>query len=734
MRHIWEKCENLTEEDRERALAMRQAPGLIQGGFARAVMEPKASPVSSYDQDNFEGQSQGDTNMHIEAMQALQREPSALDTLAEVSRQHLDLSRQRQVNGVVTAQTSTEDAGHDLDGLYAQLRQSLAENSRAESEQASAGAQQSVTSTAGHNTPLMQTASAANDLHAALLQNAAEGAPEGADGQEGLRLALTMNAQEEMEANARLDPQLQSTEGTIPSGLQHRDPTAPAYTAQMTHNPVNASSPHAHNTSFAHTAVYPGPSARYGLLLKPQKKQRRGKFTDDRRKEVQGVRKLGACIRCRMLKKPCSGEMPCNTCRIIHQARMWKIQCVRTRIVDEFSLYSTSLFHARSHAKVNCLLVGMTLEKVTGRIEATLLPETQVYATFNPMITKVVEKSDTELDPLLDGQADKSTKRETYLLDFESDDVTGKLECYLVDTTDKIIEQEPSLFLKTTLGTATQLIGQEGDVLLAKAVNLWIATQVLASASESRWSLSYVADRMPSHEPEFVADHTRMSGSTTTLPPDSHDYDGIRAQLLDAAERYCARQGKSVMNELERRLLQRQSSAAFTTFLISVILLNCVERMTRIYRTFDEENAILPANTTDATDEANPEPETVPMPYTPPDWPLDAPPSACWSQGHSFSTLFHLLLRMRGLPPRTVAREDGKLVVVDDSKPYPLEVLAEALNKPNTDSQAMMMAEWVERTGATVEQLEAAKNISDGITDDFRGWDLKFIAALLLPA
>lgn len=35
----------------------------------------------------------------------------------------------------------------------------------------------------------------------------------------------------------------------------------------------------------------------------------RGKFSDDRKKEVQEVRKYGACIRCRMLKKPVCAQL-----------------------------------------------------------------------------------------------------------------------------------------------------------------------------------------------------------------------------------------------------------------------------------------------------------------------------------------------------------------------------------------------------------------------------------------
>ena len=47
-----------------------------------------------------------------------------------------------------------------------------------------------------------------------------------------------------------------------------------------------------------------------GDNLKAYKGKARGKFTDTRRREVQEIRKQGACIRCRMLKKPVSIREP----------------------------------------------------------------------------------------------------------------------------------------------------------------------------------------------------------------------------------------------------------------------------------------------------------------------------------------------------------------------------------------------------------------------------------------
>ena len=63
----------------------------------------------------------------------------------------------------------------------------------------------------------------------------------------------------------------------------------------------------------------------------------------------------------------------------------------------------------------------------------------------------------------------------------------------------------------------------------------------------------------------------------------------IRSQLRSATEKRAGQLSKSVMNELERRLLQRAQSGWFETFLVAVCLLNCVERCSWLFQTWDCE-------------------------------------------------------------------------------------------------------------------------------------------------
>lgn len=67
-------------------------------------------------------------------------------------------------------------------------------------------------------------------------------------------------------------------------------------------------------------------------------------------------------------------------------------------------------------------------------------------------------------------------------------------------------------------------------------------------------------------------------------------YGLLCSQLRSATEKRAAQLSKTVMNDLERRLLQRQQSGWFETFLVALILLNCVERTCWLFRSWDNDN------------------------------------------------------------------------------------------------------------------------------------------------
>lgn len=94
-----------------------------------------------------------------------------------------------------------------------------------------------------------------------------------------------------------IDPLLQEQGAQQVNGQETFVNRAASYPRPIAMNP---SSPQTHFTTD------------FSVSQRTGKPKVRGRFSDSRRKEVQEVRKRGACIRCRMLKKPVWEHSPCT--------------------------------------------------------------------------------------------------------------------------------------------------------------------------------------------------------------------------------------------------------------------------------------------------------------------------------------------------------------------------------------------------------------------------------------
>ncbi|KAH0551082.1 hypothetical protein GP486_007570 [Trichoglossum hirsutum] len=358
---------------------------------------------------------------------------------------------------------------------------------------------------------------------------------------------------------------------------------------------------------------------------KPVRPKVRGRFTASRRKEVQEVRKRGACIRCRMLKKPIS----------------------------------------RAKSRVHFQSSG-------GQIEATHYSDSNISVTF-----LALEGRKPLDDPGFDRDKPDNTKQELVVLDSESEDLPAKLEQYLKKMSQTFYERELSSFMKPTLRIATELSAQKKDVLLSRVLELWSVNHVLVD-NEMHWK---------TYERQDMKD----GGSNNRVPiddeTDRESYRLLCTQLRSAAEKRAAQISKNVMNELERRLLQRTQSGWFETFLVAILLLNCVERSSWLFQTWNSD-----------------EYESK--------WPLDRRPPYYYEQGEHFAEMLQMLLKMRGLPPKTHARpEDGTLA-------------------SDSDETAREYFDRIRLSGKTLEDRQFAE-FDPG---DSRSLELKFCSKLLLPS
>ena len=351
-------------------------------------------------------------------------------------------------------------------------------------------------------------------------------------------------------------------------------------------------------------------------------KQRvRGKFTSERRKEVQSVRKSGACIRCRMLRKTCSLGDPCDTCKAVDQPRLWKNACIRTKLADNFELYSCGLHVVLAHNGVKDLKSRANFHPASYQIEASHfpVPETSTYALFNALEAQQMS-DEGNIDPGL-----SSDYGVVFRVIDDNDETAVKLEAYLKRMVSHYVEKEPSHFMKTSLRLAQNLALEKQDHVLSDVIELWATVHIFV-ASELRWTFSKRIDK------------DAPPGSGPKIDTDEPGSQLLDLQINAAAEKKASQLCKEVLSSLEKRLLRRDPETFFETFLISLIFLNCVEKSTWLFTYWQQENFKE-------------------------SWPLSKEQETFISQGEKTTNHLIMLLRYRNAPPKTRAREDGVLVV-----------------------------------------------------------------------
>ena len=710
--HLVKKCPALPLRDRQRALLQfHELPDL-----------PDLSMSTSGPMQMQNGQT-----MNLPFAPSKQG-LSALETLAEVSRQHLDLSGKR----VPAQQRRSPPPQHQyngggLDEFLVDDRPELDSSALSQSmDMSNAPALPSIYQFNGplHHSPtgsphmssmpltsagsmaqmvpsLVMAASAANELMP--LTNGLTMEPELHLPNAGSMSDKFFHAQSRQWANT-IDPLLPDHNNRE---LLPNEPDK----SSSNQRPI-AMNPHGTQTHF---------TTDFSVNQKPSKPKVRGRFTDTRRKEVQEVRKRGACIRCRMLKKPCSGDNPCNTCQNVESARLWKQPCIRTRIAEEFSLYSAGLysvlaFHAVSQAKGQ-----IHLDQIPGRIEVSHFPDSGIFATFTPLKCQP-QTHGPEIDPAILASIPPS---QLEIID-SADDISGKLDLYIKKIASSFFESEDSTFMKTTLNAAFGVTTTNQDGLLTKVLELWNLTRALTSPAVN-WHIFSNPSLAPTMAPSTIvsSDLETINRTPITTASNHASYDLIKLQLIGATEKRAACLARIVMNDLERRLLQRQQASPFETFLVAVILLSCVERMCWLFHTWESDNSntdpqssegpLPPSQSDDNIAQAlqsAPLADNTTNSSRNPKWPLDKHPLHYSQQGERFSDILLMLLKMRSVPPKPQARStDGMLVVWGE----------------DADDK---VREWYEGIGVSNELLAERSN-ARFVGDDPMEWELKYVGKII---
>lgn len=374
-----------------------------------------------------------------------------------------------------------------------------------------------------------------------------------------------------------------------------------------------AINPHSRPTNFV---------SETGTANKVQKHKVRGRFAPDRRKEVRELRKVGACMRCRMLKKVCSQETPCQTCAAVEAPRLWKNSCVRAKLVETYTLYFIGLHGAIAFHEINDVKSRSTVELLEGKVEASHFDE-------QPIVFKGLQNTQPGL--LIDGSPDLTSSQTIVTIDLETDNVLPKVEQYLHAVSTRIVEQESCPVMKASLTQAmtiksnqqNQLTIDKQDNLLSDIIELWTATVIL-SDSNLKWDLFRSSDLAPGRDP---------------IQQDDASYFLIVCQLRAAVEKRASLVCRAAMHHFEQRVLSRHKSSNFETFLAAFILLNCAERMCWLFQTWEVD-----------------EPKK-------PSWPLDLAARVYVEKGQHLANTVHMMLDLRQLDPKIdIEPQSGNLI------------------------------------------------------------------------
>ncbi|OIW32522.1 hypothetical protein CONLIGDRAFT_678913 [Coniochaeta ligniaria NRRL 30616] len=409
-----------------------------------------------------------------------------------------------------------------------------------------------------------------------------------------------------------------------------------------------------------------------GGLNGSKSRHSRARFDANRRKEVQEVRKIGACIRCRILRKTCSKGHPCDTCRKVLSPRVWRSGCVRTKFSEQLDLYSAGVQIVLAQNRVNGLKARWPLSSHGSKIVASHFPDKAISLSLNVLERDLFEETpegESNQQPVPTGT------RSVVMIDNESQDVPGRLEAYMREVLPEFSRLEPSHFMRVTLEMALRVAEETKDDLLKKSLELWGLVELLDR--ERQWSIRVVSNGVDHDWINEDAQEEQQEIFTT-----------VCLQLAAAAERKAGSISKSLLTGMQRVLQDSKTKIGFSMYFATLILLNSVEKSTWAFKAWEQDNLR-------------------------PLWPLPKDPSTFSQQGYVIADLLRMLLGIRRALPRTACRQEDGILITQEEDP--------------------LIREYFEALNLNFAEVQAKQESPAFSPTDPRSFELLFCSTLLLP-
>ncbi|KAJ4390789.1 hypothetical protein N0V93_004387 [Gnomoniopsis smithogilvyi] len=349
----------------------------------------------------------------------------------------------------------------------------------------------------------------------------------------------------------------------------------------------------------------------------------RARFSEPRRKEVQNIRRIGACIRCRILRKTCSQGDPCETCRKVLSPRIWNTGCIRTKFTDKLDLYGARVQAHNCSRTIEQLKQASNIAYPRVVLEASHSDE-GVALTFEALRAT---KAGEYVDPTLSEEYQTIFPR--ILMADPRYDLPEKMQVYVEQILPELVRKEEATFSRITLEMALEQAASSENRILKLALDLWGYVEMIER--ELKWKYSVQASPV-----------AREKARPITKETDEDLYKLLGLQMSTAAEVKAEMTSKQLLLHMGRDLQDGRAVVDKPMFCAILLLLLSVEKSTWAFLIWER------------------------VPQLKDHWPLQAPPSDFTTQGDQLAELLRMLLTIRKALPKVTVREEDDVLTTED--------------------------------------------------------------------
>lgn len=297
----------------------------------------------------------------------------------------------------------------------------------------------------------------------------------------------------------------------------------------------------------------------------------RQRFSENRRQEVKALRKLGACVRCKTLRKTCSQGDPCDTCRKILSPRHWRIGCFRVKKTAKLNSFNSRLSEAMLETLVQDKAANMKLDYPVVIIEASLAGSDKSLVMEASVGTNLGEMVDpTELDE------HRTIHMHVAMIDPRAI-VDEELPVYAAEIMRPLVHKAPESFCRVTLESALAMLDAAEKMLdppqdiknLKLALDLW--TYIAIMDSREDWTF----------EARATGEATRfIRHLKTTSTTNAENYKLMALRLTAEAEKLAETLSQKLLDQMLRDLQDAKVKIGPAMYFSILLFLICVEKTT----------------------------------------------------------------------------------------------------------------------------------------------------------